>query len=352
MKRFTLTDRHFLAAGVAIVLLSVGAATPARAQSSKTDVIVLNNGDRLTGEIKSLSKGKLSLDMDSTGVVSIKWDRVVSVTTKSLFNVETVGGELILGTVTPGEKGKLIVTQPGVAAREFDIQSIVGLTPIKRSFFGRLDGSIDLGGSYTQSSGVAQLYMNFWATARRTTFEWRAAFDDYVTFKSDGATSEQLAGSLAYVHYVSGRWSIFGQGQVERNPDLGFDIRGTLVGGVERTLLRSNRQEAVVGLGLGASREKPVEGETDTQLPALLAIRHSLFIYDFPKTTLDSRFAAYPILNQSGRWRLKADGTIKREILKDFTVALTVYESFDSRPASADARRNDIGSTVSIGYTF
>jgi hypothetical protein len=333
----------------------VGAVRPGRAQTPPPDkdVLVLNNGDRLTGEIKGLSRGKLSFDMDSTGIVSLKWDRVISVTTTNLFEVETATGERLLGTLSVAGKGKLtVVGQAGVAAREFDIQAIVGLAPIKRSFFSRLDGAIDLGGSYTQSSGVAQIYVDYWTTTRHPSFEIRVAFEDYVTFKSDGATSEQLNGSLGYARYLSGRWAIFGVGQVERNPDLGFNLRGTLAGGLQWTLVQSNRSELVAGAGLGGSREKPVEGETETQIPALLALRYSLFIYDSPKTTLDTTFNAYPILNQSGRWRLRADGSVKRELFEDFSVGFTVYESFDSSPPSAGAKRNDVGTTLSIGYTF
>jgi hypothetical protein len=343
--------RH-LAAAVTAVLLALVPANPAHAQPKKTDVLVLNNGDRMTGDIKSLAQGRLSFDMSSTGIVSIKWDRVVELTTTWLFEVETAAGERLIGTIAPAAPGMLVVTTEAGARRTLATGSVVGLQPIHKSFFRRLDGSIDLGGSYTQSSGVAQLYVNYWMKARRPAFEWRIAFDDYVTFKTDGATSEQLTGSFGYARYLSGHWAVFGLAQVERNPDLGFDIRSSLTGGVEWTLLRSNRSEVIVGAGLGGAEERPVDGEPETQLPALLGFRHSLFLYDFPKTTLETNFTAYPVVNQWGRWRLKIDSSIKREIFKDFSVALTFYESFDSRPSTPEASRNDVGMTLSIGYTF
>ncbi len=341
---------HRLVAGATAVLLSIGIAAPARGQG-KTDVVVLNNGDRLTGEIKGLSRGRLSFDADSTGVVSIKWDRVVALTTNGLVDVETDTGERLLGSLTPGTAGTVVVTRIG-APRTLPIGTVVGLAPIGRSFWKRLDGSIDVGGSYTQSSGIAQLSFNLLTTARRPTFEWRLTFDDYLTFQSDGAATEQLAGSVTYARYMSRRWAVFTLAQIERNPDLGFDLRGTLGGGVERTLVQSNRSELVAGAGLGGSRERAVGGETDSQLPAMLSVRGSLFIYNTPKTTLDGQFTAYPILNQAGRWRLRADASLKREIFKDFSVAFSFYESFDNRPPSTEASRNDVGATLSLAYVF
>jgi hypothetical protein len=129
-------------------------------------------------------------------------------------------------------------------------------------------------------------------------------------------------------------------------------VRGTISSGLEGTLLRTNRSEIVVGAGLGASREVPVEGDTDTLLPALFSFRHSFFTYRTPKTALDTKFSAFPILNQRGRWRLEAEASVSREIFKDFSVGLTLYESFDSRPPSAGASRNDVGATISLGYGF
>ncbi|MGE5358267.1 MAG: DUF481 domain-containing protein [Bacteroidales bacterium] len=355
MKRLVLIHARLRAIGLAAVLLALVGPSPAHAQNlpqAKTDVVVLSNGDRMTGDIKYLSQGKLSFDMSSTGIVSIKWNRVVALTTAWLFEVETATGERLIGTIAPGAPETLVVTTEAGDRQTLAVESIVGLQPIRKSFFSRLDGAIDLGGSYTQSSGVAQLWINFYTKARRPGFEWRISFDDYVTFQEGASTSEQLTSSFSYARYVSNRWAVFGLAQLERNPDLGFDIRSSLIGGAERVLLRSNRSDMTLAAGLGVAEERPTEGEAETQLPALLGFRHSLFIYDFPKTTLETKFFAYPVLNQWGRWRIRADGTIKREIFKDFTVGLTIYESFDSNPSTADAKRNDVGTTLSIGYIF
>lgn len=42
----------------------------------KTDVVVLANGDRITCEIKTLARGRLTVKTDAFGTVSIKWDHV------------------------------------------------------------------------------------------------------------------------------------------------------------------------------------------------------------------------------------------------------------------------------------
>jgi hypothetical protein len=342
----------------ALILLVAVSRVPARAQEAapaplqpKRDVVTLTNGNRLEGEIKALQKGRPSFDAKATGVISIKWDHVSELTSESVFLVETNEGAQILGTLPAAAPGKLSVQT--IANRwTLEIPAVVGIVPIRRSFFQRLDGAINLGGSYTQSSGVAQLSLTFNVKARRPAFEWRAELEDYVTFESNGATTERFRSGLAYSRDITGLWAAFAVGQLERNRDLGFEVRATLAGGIERTLIRTNRSSLVVGAGIGYSREVPVEGNNDSLLPAVLSVRHSFFTYNTPKTSLESSFSALPILDQAGRWRIEASSSVSRELFKDFSIALTFYESYDNRPPSVEASKNDAGATLSIGFTF
>ena len=46
------------------------------------------------------------------------------------------------------------------------------------------------------------------------------------------------------------------------------------------------------------------------------------------------------------------EASLKRELVKDFYLSLRGYESYDSRPATEGARRNDYGITFALGWTF
>ncbi len=43
---------------------------------------------------------------------------------------------------------------------------------------------------------------------------------------------------------------------------------------------------------------------------------------------------------------------VSREIVKDFTVGTTIYYSYDSKPPTADAKKHDVGATLTVGWTF
>ena len=60
----------------------------------------------------------------------------------------------------------------------------------------------------------------------------------------------------------------------------------------------------------------------------------------------------FPSLSDLGRWRLTLDTRVKRELIKDFNVGFSVYEAYDSRPPDTTASKNDIGVSVTVGWSF
>ena len=71
-----------------VALLSL-CAIPATA-AMKTDIVIFKNGDRLTGEFKSLKRGQLNLNTEATGTIGIEWDKISSVVSDQRVQVEVM----------------------------------------------------------------------------------------------------------------------------------------------------------------------------------------------------------------------------------------------------------------------
>src|SRR5262249_60722747 len=123
------------------------------------------------------------------------------------------------------------------------------------------------------------------------------------------------------------------RGELEQNGELGFARRACGAGGGGRYLAQSRRDKLLAAAGVSLNREAPVEGETTTNVEALLAINYDRFSYDFPKVDVSVTLAGFASLNDSGRYRVEADVSFKREPVKDFYLTLRGYQSYASRPA-------------------
>jgi hypothetical protein len=336
-----------LAAAALVLGLAV---TPVEA--AKTDVIILRNGDRLTCEIKSLSQGRLQVDTDDAGTIGIEWDKLARVTAPRVFEIETSSGEIFVGVITSPEDARLAVTDSAGNTTTHDFMNVVRMSPIGRSFFHRIDGALDLGFSFTQSSGVAQLTIHGNATFRRPAFEVNTILSSYVTRQREGDDTDRQSLQFGYIKRLPKRWLVGGLGIYERNPDLGFDQRETAAAIVGQRLIQSNRGDMSYGGGLAVSWEKPLTGEPSTNVDALAWFSGSFFTYDSPKTNLSYSALAYPGLSDAGRIRTEINLSVSREIVHNFTVGVSGYHSYDNRPPTEGVASNDYGTTLSIGWKF
>jgi hypothetical protein len=169
---------------------------------------------------------------------------------------------------------------------------------------------------------------------------------DNVTAVSRGAFE------VRYDRFLGTRWVLEGGIGLDRNTQLGLDLRETVGVGAGRFLFRSNQAWFVVFAGVTANHEIPVEGDDTNSAEAQIGGRYSYFMYDFPKLTVGADVTVYPSLTISGRVRLEADLSVKREIVSDFYLAISIFDSFDSRDPTTLTAKNDWGPTVSIGWQF
>jgi hypothetical protein len=331
--------------------LALLVATPGAALAADADTVVLRNGDRLRGEVKKLDRGRLEFSTTTMGTVYIEWDKVAAVTSQNLFNIELTDGTRRVGSLGPGQAG-LVRVALGDFAIEYDIMQIVQIRRLREQFWSRLDGSVTFGASYTQSSGVGQGSVGVDIRTRRERFEASTSFDTTVTVQPNEPESSRTALSLLYSHYLKNRWYVPGTGKFERNTDLGLKLRSSVGTGIGRYLVQTNR--ALLGAGAGAvlTREIPLSGDTTSNIEAYLGLTSSYFTYDSPKTSFTLTVVAYPSLNVGGRVRVELDTSLNREIVSDFTVGATVYNSYDSKPPTEGAKKNDIGVTLNVGWVF
>ena len=327
---------------------------PATAHAQgKTDVVTLGNGDRITGEVKRLERGRLEFDTDDAGTLFLEWDKLLSVVARTrLVEVVTSDGRRFLGTLDPAADRSIAIAG-GDGVVTLTLAEVTLVTPIGRSFWKKLDGSIDTGFSYTRSSGVAQLNLNVNTVYRKPASELRLTMSATQTRKDDDSGRDDRA-SLegTYLRYPWPRWFFVGGSRFETNESLGLELRSQVFTAAGPRLINSNRSQLAVGAGLGVNNERGVDVESTGNVEALFVFRTSFYTYDRPKTNLDVSLQYYPSLTDRGRHRMQFDAAVKRELWKDLFVSLNGFNTHDNRPPNPSASKNDVGIFWSIGWSY
>ncbi len=333
------------------IALTVWTVATGNAQG-RTDVVTLANGDRITGEVVRLERGRLEFKTDDVGTLYLEWDKLVSLVATRSVEVLTTDGSRYFGSLgLAPDRSIAVVTSEGEV--RLQMTEVTLITPIGRSFWRQLDGSIDAGFSYTRSSGVAQLNLNSDTVYRQLASRTRLTASLTQTKKDDESDrDDRLSVEMSYLKYPWQRWFILGVGRFESNESLGLELRSQGAAAIGPRLVNSNRAQMVVGAGLAFNDERGVDVEPTQNIEALLMFGTSFYTYDRPRTNLDINLQYYPSLNNAGRRRVQLDSSVKREFWKDLFVSLTLYNSYDSRPPNPAADTNDVGVVLSIGWTY
>lgn len=334
-----------------LALLPVSAAVAA----PKTDVIVFENGDRLTGEVKGLDRGELSFKTDAAGTLSIEWARLVSVDSRQVLQLELTSGLRYTGqAVVASSPGKLrVAPQDGSEAREFDFTDVVRLDPIDQgNLIARLDGYVTAGYDYTKANELQTF-----------TFTGGLAFrDEHVLRSLDGSmtlTSQETAeDSSRYDVTANNRIFLpnrrFYQGflALQGNDELGLDLRTTLGGAYGSYLVQNSRQEWAVMAGLGVLHEDFATRDRSESLEGLLGTQYSFFRFHDPEANFDASFYVLPSLTESGRIRSELKVRSRYEIVTDLFFEISLYGSYDTDADEEADEKSDYGVTTSLGYSF
>jgi hypothetical protein len=342
---FLRSVRRFLATAVCLLVT-------ASAFAAKTDVVVLKNGDHITGEVKLLSRGQLKLSTDDAGTIYIEWDKIVSVTTSLQYEVVTTGNARYVGTLAPSSSTELKVVAKDGTATVLAFLEVVSFAPIKEGLLERIDGTLDVGGSYTKASGVGQTTVDLDAHYRRPAYDMFTHLLSNLTRANGEEAITQFTWRSGYLHSREDGWIVSPFVFFARDVDLGlsFGAIAALTGG--RYVQRSNRSETLVAVGAAVGREHLIDGRTLNDVDAVANFLTSFYRHDYPKTDVDFSLLLFPELNRWGRVRANTEVKLKRELFKDFIAAITAYDTYDSQPQVPDASRNDIAVSFSIGWTF
>ena len=332
-----------------VLVFVVVASAPAWAQ--KTDVVTLANGDRNTGDIEELERGRLSLETNDSGTISFEWDKVATVEAARQFEVVTSDGRRFLGSLGRSSAGSILITTVNDTIT-LSLSEVTRIHPIGASLWKRLEGSIDAGFTYTRSSGIAQFNLNSNIVYRRPAFLLQLTTSDtLVRQRDEDERDDRGSADLSYVRDIAQKWFWAGVGRFESNESLGLTLRSQVGGWVARRLVNSNRAQFDVGGGAVYNNEDGIDTEPRRNIEGLLGFQTSYYTYDRPKTTVDASADYFPGLTDWGRHRLQINASVRREVWKDVFIALSLYDTFDSEPPSPDAARNDVGVAMSIGWS-
>lgn len=343
---------------IAVVFLAVLCVQSSAFAKRKDDIVILNNGDRMTGEIKSLGQGVLSFKADyMADPVRLDWRKVTRIESKDYFIITLTSGSLYTGSlnlvVPDRDFAENFAIHAGNNTVKVRQEEVVKLLPTEAEFLQQLNGSIDYGFSYTSGNTQYQSQLSATANYRRGSQYIVGSTSINFSGQSRGDRTARYNVDMEYRKLLRERWFAGGVLDFLSSDEQSLELRTTAGGMFGRSLVSTERSNFSVGAGMVVTRERynPSLGLDPLATNAEAMIGLSFNTFRFKTTDISSRLVVYPSVTVPGRMRIELDSNLKIEIFKDFYWSLNLYENFDSKPP-VNASRNDLGISSSFGWKF
>lgn len=321
--------------------------------AQKTDIVILNNGDNITGEIKRLQYAKLEFKTDAMNTIFIRWEDIYYIWSDKHLQIEFVEGVDRFGMIETDTLSNGLLIGIGNLATSVAMDSVVAMVPIEEEFWDRLKGSLDLGASFTKASEVGQLSLSGNANLRTQKYLRDLSFSSVTTAQKDRETTENHNFNISVMRFYSYHWFVNWFASAQKNTELKLDLRLSGGAGGGRDIIRTNSTVLSASVGLQATREWTRNvSQPKTNAEGVLQFSFKKFKYTTPKLDWNTEVSAYPNITTKDRIRIDFDSKLRWEIISDLNWGLQLYYNFDSRSPESNSEKTDYGTIISLGYSF
>ena len=336
------------------LLLTVTLASSIMAFSQ--DVIVLKNGDRITGEVKKLENGNVHIDADYGGnIFIIDWEEVerIEITTASPahFSVVTSSGDRLSGSIRtdPDAPTRVLVEEQGSTV-SFEQSELVSFTPIDAGFWGRFETSVDFGLSLTKANETKQF--NTRARASYLTDDWslEGNLESLLNARQDVPDTKRSEFGTNFRYFITNRWFSETFGNFLQSNKLQLDLRSSIGGAMGRYLVQNDRWLLSINGGGAWTNENFEDPLVSNQNSGEVLGTLEFNAFNIGDLNILAQLSVFPSLSDLGRVRINFRNDFKWDLPQDLYFRVGFTNNFDSSPLT-DTPRNDYIFSTSVGWS-
>ena len=333
---------HFLKTFfVVCLLITCLTAIPLPVQAA---VVVLKNGDRITGRVIKMQDKRLEIDTPSAGIIKIKWEEILSLTTVRPMSIKLYGEADIPEDAGERRLDRIIVNTLGG-------EGAIPLEDVRAINFAENDyrGYLSAGGNQTSGNTKTQA-LNISGNLTYRRLEHRYYLDGkYNRAEADGEdTANNSTVNIQYDHFLARRVYVGGLNLIETDQfqDLTLRNTGSLVLGYD--LLDREHHNLTIAAGPAAVYQ---DFSTDpaTVTPSSTVMWRYKFMFRGDDVVFFHKLQAFKDLGHGAAARVNADQGFKVKVMSDWWINLEYDLRYNSEPV---ADKETVDTNIIFGFSY
>jgi putative salt-induced outer membrane protein YdiY len=315
---------------------------------AQSDTIVVKSGDILVGEMKSMSRGVVTLETPySSSDFKLEWDKVTNIYSKGDFIVSLESGARLITTIRtkPSDSSTVVIFKDGKEVN-VPIADIVFIKGVDEGFVARLSASIDLGFTLTKANNLRQFSSR--SSLGYLSNKWSAdvTFDAVRSEQDSIANTERTEASAIFSYFLWDGWFVFGSASFLQNDEQKLKLRSTPKAGIGNYIIRTNEMYWSLFIGMAWNNETYTDPTIPNRSDAESNIGTELNLFDIGDLRFLTSLSVYKSITDGGRIRADYKFDLNYDLPLNFYIGLGFTLNFDNRPVEGASETDYVFQTA------
>lgn len=330
------------------------------------DKVTLKNGDVLTGSIKTMAEGKLTLSSPVLGDVEVPFSDIENLSTAAPVQLRTTEGDLIRRRIAGLEAGKIKLHPAGEGApmlSEMAIEMLDQINPPEKPPV-VWTGSVLVGAGFSSGNTDRRSINAAFQASRRSEVD-RTSADASWDYAEDKRTDDpstpgdesgwdltqrRVGAGIKYDYFISKKVYTLVNGRVLSDTLADLDLRLTAGAGVGYQWVETDDTRFSTELGVSYLREEyRSDSPSQDYVAARIAYRYEQQLTE--ATRIIHSVEAFPSVEDKDDIYLQLTVQLQNKIFDGMVAQVGWVWDYDNTPAPG-RERSDHRVTLAIGWTF
>ncbi len=299
---------------------------------AQTDTLITTNGETITGELKEMLRGVVTIETDySDSDFKIEWGKISTIKSTNKFIVTLTNGTRLVGTINGSNKTYIIEIDDAMYKKGTD--NIVSIESLDDTFLGRLSASLGIGVNFAKANNQRQFNMR--SSLGYFAKNWKAdgSFDANYSEQDSVDRTKRIDGKISYNYFLGNDWYVSAASDFLQNEEQKLKLRSTPKLGFGNYIIHNNYVYLSVGGGVSGNFETYTDPSQEARNSSELYFNIELNMFDFGDLSLLTNSNTYKNLSEGNRIRNDFKVDLKYDILgSDFYIKLGYTLNYDSQP--------------------
>jgi putative salt-induced outer membrane protein YdiY len=314
------------------------------------DEVILDNGDRLTGEFVRLEKGQLVFKTVYAGEITIQADNVKRLVTDAPMETTLLDGTTRKGTVFYREFDN---AQPEIENPQTDI-NIAQVRDIytKPKPPVRIRGRANVGITNESGNTETDQYRIDAELVARTEKQRFTIGGEFNKQRADNTTTvANWKGYGMYDYFIKPKWFLYASSLFEHDEFADLELRTTLGAGGGHQFFESDELNLSASAGLAYIFENFIEAEDDEFPGAQWLVQYDQYFFNKFVQLFHSN-NGYVSLEDASSWLINTRQGLRFPLYKGFVTTLQYNYDYNNNPSPGAISKWDSKFMLLLGYQF